>query len=399
MKKLAILLTLISVFTVASKAQSFIYHGPDYDIELVSVDANYANLRAVITLKIKTKTDINEVTFGSTYSAGYNYVEHKIAAWDNEGTVFTTPNETQYCKVSQGIYVKNVLDQLPLYLYTEPKVLNKLRLGEDIVFHNVPVNWHSYFNPMEIAIYAEEFWGAKPQTKIKTIDPKSCDDYFYRKYAVDSAYVIAAVGNRQNHQVAIISQVKIHEPAQDFGSEYGYIYLDGEVQSENGLCEHQMDPLKRVQVKPGQWTPILTSYVLPTCVDTLYNVTIYTLNYEENIGEKYYLYACNVPIQWVDVPVEQVDPKDLVKMVGKNCVGQLKLGTALNDIPDRIKGMYNDVHIEDTYYNGRSRKRVSFMSDGIEVMYGISDWSGNNSKLDLLVIDDGVNITEIKYQK
>lgn len=398
MKKIAILLTLLSVFTVASKAQNFIYHGSDYDIELVSVDANYANCKAVITLKIKAKTNINEVWFGSEYGGGYNYVEYKIAAWDNEGTVFNTPDKTQQCKVSQGIYVKNVLDKLPLYLYTEPKVLHTLRLRGDIVFHNVPVNWHSYFNPVEIALYAEELWGAKPQTKIKTLDPKSFGGYWFRHYTEDSAYVIAAVGNRQDHQVAIISQVKIHEPAQDFGSEYGYIFLDGEVQSKNGLCEHQMYPLKRVHVKPDQWTPILTSYVLPTCVDTLYNVTIYTLNYEENIGEKYYLYAYNVPIQWVDVPVEQVDPKDLVKMVGKNCVGQLKLGTALNDIPDRIKGMYNDVHIEDTYYNGRSRKRVSFMSDGIEVMYGISDWSGNNSKLDLLVIDDGVNITEVKKQ-
>lgn len=399
MKKLAILLTLISVFTVASKAQNFIYHGSDYDIELVSVDANYANCKAVITLKIKTKTDINEVTFGSTYSAGYNYVEHKIAAWDNEGTVFTTPNETQYCKVSQGIYVKNVLDQLPLYLYTEPKVLHTLRLGEDIVFHNVPVNWRSYFNPVEIALYAEEFWGAKPQTKIKTIDPKSFGGYFYRHYTEDSAYVIAAVGNRRDHQVAIISQVKIHEPERNFGSEYGYIYLDGEVQSRNGLCERQINPLSKTPVRPGEWSPIVTAYVLPTCVDTLFNVTIYTLNDKNNIGKKYYLYANNVPIQWVDVPVEQVNPKELVKMVGKNCVGQLKLGTPLNDIPDRIKGMYSEFFIEDTQYKGSFRKRISFRSDGIEVMYGISDWSGNNSKLNLLVIDDGVNITEIKYQK
>lgn len=66
---------------------------------------------------------------------------------------------------------------------------------------------------------------------------------------------------------------------------------------------------------------------------------------------------------------------------------------------NKIKGMYNDVYIEDTYYKGRSRKRISFRSDGIEVMYGISDWSGSNSKLELLVIDDGVNITEVKYQK
>ena len=398
MKKIAILLTLLSVFTVASKAQNFIYHGSDYDIELVSVDANYANCKAVITLKIKTRTDINEVTFGSTYSAGYNYVEHKIAAWDNEGTVFTTPNETQYCKVSQGIYVKNVLNQLPLYLYTEPKVLHTLRLGEDIVFHNVPVNWHSYFNPMEIALYAEEFWGAKTQTKIKILDPKSFGGYWFRHYTEDSAYFIAAVGNRQDHQVAIISQVKIHEPAQDFGSEYGYIYLDGEVQSKNGLCEHQMDPLNRAPVRPGQWSPIVTSYVLPTCVDTLFNVTIYTLNDKYNTGKRYYIYANNVPIQWVDVPVEQVDPKDLVKMVGKNCVGQLKLGTTINNIPDRIKGMYSSVYVEDTNYKGHFRKRISFRSDGIEVMYGISDWSGNNSKLDLLVIDDGVNITEVKKQ-
>lgn len=95
--------------------------------------------------------------------------------------------------------------------------------------------------------------------------------------------------------------------------------------------------------------------------------------------------------------------KELKKAVtiddGKNCVGQLKLGTTINNIPDRIKGMYSDVFVEDTYYNGRSRRRVSFRSDGVEVMYGISDWSGNNSKLDLLVIDDGVNITEVKYQK
>lgn len=399
MKKLAILLTLISVFTVASKAQNFIYHGSDYDIELISVDANYSNHNAVVTLKIKAKNDASELSFGSEYGSGYNYVEYKIAAWDNDGNVFTTPNGHQNCKVSQGIYVKNVLNELPLYLYTEPKVLHTLRLGKGIIFHNVPVNWHSYFNPLEISLYAEEFWGAKPQTKIKTIDPKSFDDYFYRKYAVDSAYVIAAVGNRQDHQVAIISQVKIHEPARDFGSEYGYIFLDGEVQSKNGLCEHQMDPLKRTPVKPGQWTPILTSYVLPTCVDTLYNVLIYTLNDKNNFGKKYYLYAINVPIQWVDVPVEQVNPKELVKMVGKNCVGQLKLGTPLNDIPDRIKGMYSEIFIEDTQYKGSFRKRISFRSDGIEVMYGISDWSGNNSKLNLLVIDDGVNITEIKYQK
>lgn len=399
MKKIAILLTLLSVFTVASTAQNFTYRGTDYDIELVSVDANYANLQAVITLKIKAKTNINEVWFGSEYGGGYNYVEYKIAAWDNEGNVFNTPDKTQQCKVSQGIYVKNVLDKLPLYLYTEPKVLHTLRLRGDIVFHNVPVNWHSYFNPVEIALYAEELWGAKPQTEIKTLDPKSFGGYFYRHYTTDSAYVIAAIGNRRDHQVAIISQVKIHEPAQDFSSKYGHIFLDGEVQSKNGLCEHQMYPLKRVQVKPDQWTPILTSYVLPTCVDTLYNVTIYTLNYEENIGEKYYLYAYNVPIQWVDVPVEQVNPKELVKMVGKNCVGQLKLGTPLNDIPDRIKGMYSEIFIEDTQYKGSFRKRISFRSDGIEVMYGISDWSGNNSKLNLLVIDDGVNITEVKYHK
>ena len=394
-------MTLLSVFTVASTAQNFIYHGTDYDIELVSVDANYANCKAVITLKIKAKSDIDEVWLGSEYGAGYNYVEHKIAAWDANGIVFNTPDGTQKCKVSQGIYVKNVLDQLPLYLYTAPKVLHTLRLRENIVFHNVPVNWHSYFNPVEIPFYAEELWGGTTKTEIKTLDPNSFGGYWHRYYAVDSAYVIAAVGNRRDHQVAIISQVKIHEPHRDYGSNYGYIYVDGEVQSENGMCAHQMQPLTQTAVKPGQWSPILTVYELPTCVDTLYNVIIYTLNDNDNFGEKFYLRAFDVPIQWVDVPVEQVNPKDLVKMVGKNCVGQLKLGTRIDDIPQKIKGLYSSVEVKETYIDSRRCYEIKFLSDGIEVMRGntIDAYGWNTDKLQNLVIDDGVNITEIKYQK
>lgn len=405
MKKIAIILIVFVAFATTSTAQNQVYHGTNFDFEIVSVDASYASRNAVITLKIKAKND-GEISFGSEYSNGFSYVEEKIVAWDGKGGVFTTPDGMQYCTVSQGIFVKATLNKLPLYLPNCDNVIHTLRLGrENAVFHNIPVNWHPVYDTddVEVDLYAEEIWGAKGSTEIKILEPTIRNVYQYSKHQEDSAYVVAAVGNRRDHRVVVFSYLKLQKPMQDFGSQKGYVFLRGEAHAQGGLVANQLFGTTRASVEPGKWTVIATTYVLPSFADTLSEVVVYTLdNNDNNIYGRYNFRAYNVPIQWEDIPVAAVTTQDLIKMIGKNCVGKVKLGTRLTDIPQAIEGMYSNLSIEEVYSKqGHSGNFLHFYSNGEEIMYGSTfDEKGwNTGKLQWLEIDDGVLYYTVKFQK
>lgn len=397
----------------SATAQGTIFNGEDATIQIVSITGYHKTGFATIRMKFRSNIQQNKISF------------YSCDVWDNDGNTYTfEADNSNYTdgidgtvyNVSKDISVNLNIGNLFLYIPDTMKSIRTLRISymrRDVgyglqyaVFHNIPVNWTTG-NPLPATFTksVEEYFGSKGTTPIVPISEDRKN--FYWENGDFQGHVVAAIGSIAEHKVKVICRVKTTNVGKNYLGTETYLYHMGYIYAKEGLHIWDKNPKTRDAVVPGEWNDVVLDFEMPTSIKILSDIGIGLSTQATSYNgfyDQYRCYAFDIPIQWVDVPeAKRVTADDLLKMVGKNRVGKIQLGTKIDEVPQSIDGMYDRIEVEDSYSPSNTKgKRIGFFSGGEEIMYG---WSFDKNNRDtgriqwLVIQKNGNSIKEINWQK